>query len=342
MRALVLEKPGETPEMAVRDIPAPVPGPRQALVRVRACGFCHHDLLVMRGALRRGVKPRLVLGHEIAGEVVETGALVSTVFPGDHVVSLLTDACGVCLRCAQGREHRCLVGAGIGHGADGGFAELVAVSEASLIKLPSEIPLTEACVLACPLGVAVNALQDGGGLSAGETVAVTGAGGGVGVHAVQVARAVGARVIAITTSAQKAERLRSLGADEVVVAADLDFAERVAASTNGEGADVVLNVLGAVAFDACWRSLAQFGRMVVVGEVQGGAVPLSPADLLFKDAKLVGVAGVSRRHVQTALNLVQWGRVRPVVSQTFRLDEWVQAYEATRERRPFGRVALTP
>jgi D-arabinose 1-dehydrogenase-like Zn-dependent alcohol dehydrogenase len=342
VRALVLEQPGEQPKMAVREVPAPVPGPRQALVKVAACGVCYHDVLVMRGVLRRGVKPQVILGHEIAGEVVETGALVSTVFPGDKVVSILTDACGVCARCSRGQEHRCAAGVGIGHGADGGFAELVAIGETSLVKLPPEQDLAGACIMACPMGVVVNALVDRGGLAAGETAVITGAGGGVGVHAVQIARAVGARVLAVTTSPEKEERLRGLGADEVLLAPDLDFAELVQAYTGDEGADVVLNVLGAMAFEPCWRSLGQFGRMVILGDVRGGTVTLNPAELLFRDASLIGVSGVSRRQVATVAKLVQTGRVRPVVSQTHRLEEWARAYEAMVGKQSFGRVALVP
>lgn len=342
MKALVLEQAGEQPKVAVRDVPTPVPGPRQALIRVASCGVCYHDVLVMRGILRRGVKPQVVLGHEIAGEVVETGALVSTVFPGDKVVSILTDTCGACARCASGQEHRCLNGIGIGHGADGGFAELVSISETSLVKLPPEQDLTGACILACPMGVVVNALLERGNLAPGESALITGAGGGVGVHAVQIARAVGARVLAVTSSPEKEERLRALGADEVLVAPDLDFGDLVQAYTSDEGADLVLNSLGAVAFDACWRSLAQYGRMVIVGDVRGGTVTLNPAELLFRDARLIGVTGVSRRHVTTALKLAQTGRVKPVVSQTFQLEEWAKAYRAMLSKQTFGRVALTP
>ena len=231
MRALVLEQPGDPPRLAVRDVPVPEPGPRDVLVRVGACGFCHHDYLVMRGVLRRGVKDRVVLGHEIAGEVEACGASVTGFAPGDKVVSLLTNACGACAMCAQGREHRCLRGHGIGHSVDGGFAEYVAVSEHSLVKLPADADLTTACLYACPIGVALHALRDVGGLQPGETVVVTGAGGGLGAHAVQVAGACGANVIAVTTSADKEERLAALGAHQALHVPDVDFGELVQALT---------------------------------------------------------------------------------------------------------------
>ncbi len=139
MRALVLEKPGRPPVLAVRETPIPSPGPGEVLVEVVACGFCHHDLLVMAGVLRRGVKPGVILGHELSGTVVQTGDGVRSVETGDRVVSLLTNACGRCERCLSGREHRCAYGEGIGHGRDGGFAEFCVVPSDYVHALPDEI-----------------------------------------------------------------------------------------------------------------------------------------------------------------------------------------------------------
>ncbi len=342
MKALVLEEPGDPPKLAVKDVPTPAVGARDVLVKVAACGVCYHDILVMCGVLRRGVKPQLILGHEIAGEVVECGSLVSTVFPGDPVASILTDACGSCAQCAQGREHRCLQGVGIGHGGDGGFAEYVKVGESSLVKLPSEVDPGRACIYGCPMGVALHALRDAAGLQAGETVVVTGAGGGLGVHLVQIARACGARVFAVTTSEEKEEGLKEAGAHQVLYVPELDFGEIVQALTEDLGAEVVVNTLGAIAFDACWTSLAQFGRMVIVGDVQGGEVSIRPAEVLFKDAQLIGVSGVSRRQLRDVARMAAADLVRPIISQTFPLEAALEAYQLMREKRSFGRLALVP
>jgi D-arabinose 1-dehydrogenase-like Zn-dependent alcohol dehydrogenase len=342
MKALVLEEPGDPPRLVVQEVPTPAPGAREVLVRVAACGVCYHDVLVMWGVLRRGVKPRPILGHEIAGEVVECGALVTSVSPGDRVASILTDACGVCAFCQQGREHRCQTGAGIGHGADGGFAEYVKVRESSLVKLPQDADPVGSCLYGCPMGVALHALRDAGGLRAGETAVVTGAGGGLGVHAVQLARALGARVLAVTTSPEKELGLRDLGAHEVLVAPELDFGEIVLAMTEDRGAEVVMNTVGALAFDASWTALGQFGRMLVVGDVTGGQVALRPAEFLFKDARLIGVSGVSRQQLGDVARMAAARLVRPVVSRTFPLEEAREAYRLMQERRSFGRLALVP
>ena len=342
MKALVLEQPGDPPRLAVRDVPVPELGPRDVLVRVRACGFCHHDHLVMRGVLRRGVKPNVVLGHEIAGEVEACGPWVAGLAPGDRVASILTNACGACAACGAGREHRCVRGHGIGHGVDGGFAEYVAVSEHSLVKLPPDADPATACLYGCPMGVALHALRDVGGLRSGETVVVTGAGGGLGVHAVQVARAWGARVIAVTTSAEKEEGLSALGADPVLHIADMDFGEIVQGLTDDRGADVVLNTLGAMAFQASWDALGQYGRMLMVGDLTGERVSFRPAELLFKDLHIAGVSGVSRRQLEEVARMAADGLVRPVVSHVLPLEEAMDAYRLVAERRSFGRIMLRP
>ena len=342
MKALVLEEPGDPPRLAVQEVPVPELGPRDVLVRVAACGFCHHDYLVMRGVLRRGVKHRVVLGHEIAGEVESCGHSVTRVVPGDRVVSLLTNSCGGCSMCSQGREHRCLQGHGIGHSVDGGFAEYVAVSEHSLVKLPTDADLGLACLYGCPMGVALHALRDVGGLQFGETAVVTGAGGGLGVHAVQVARACGARVIAVTTSAEKEDRLAALGAHQVLHVPDMDFGELVQGLTEDRGADVLLNALGAIAFRPSWEALGQYGRMLMVGDVTGEKVAFRPAELLFKDLRISGVSGVSRCQVEDVARMAADGLVRPVVSQVLALEEATDAYRLIAARRTLGRLVMTP
>ena len=340
MRALVLESPGIPPRLTVADLPVPHPGPGEALVRVAACGFCHHDRLVMDGTLRRGVRPGVVLGHEIAGIVEDVGPSVERVRPGDRVVSLLVNACGLCDRCLAGREHRCRNGEGIGHGRNGGFAEFVTVSQHSLVILPDALELSAAALLACPAGVALQALSAVQVL-AGETVAVTGAGGGLGVHAVQLAAALGARTLAVTSSPHKAQALAGYGADEVIEAGELDFSEIVAALTEDEGADAVIDTVGAATFRSSVRCLAQYGRLALLGEVGGegnlrGVIP----EIVFRDARVAGVSGVSRETLERAIALAAEGKLTPVLQEAMPLEEAGRAYELLSRRAVLGRVAL--
>ena len=338
----MLESPGNPPRLSVAHLPVPTPGPGEALVRVAACGFCHHDRLVMAGTLRRGVRPGVVLGHEIAGIVEEVGVDADLVRPGDRVVSLLTNACGRCDRCLMGREHRCRNGEGIGHGRNGGFAEYVTVSQHSLALLPDTLELTAAALLACPAGVALQALSDVE-VSAGQTVVVTGAGGGLGIHAAQLAAAMGARTLAVTSSPHKAQALAGYGADEVIETGELDFAEIVMALTADEGADVAIDTVGAATFRSSVRSLAQYGRLALLGEVGGegslrGVIPES----VFRDARLTGVSGVSRSTLERAIALAAEGKLKPVLQEVMPLEEAGRAYEWVQSRAVVGRVALVP
>ncbi len=327
--------------MAVKHLPTPVPGPHEVLVEVAACGFCHHDLLVMAGVLRRGVKPGVVLGHEIAGVVVDAGTAVTGFRRGDHVVSLLTDACGECDRCRSGREHRCLHGTGIGHGKDGGFAEYVAMSEFSLVGIPPELDLVKASLFACPMGVALRAAESVARTGPGDITVVTGAGGGLGIHALQIASALGSRVLAVTTSPDKLGCFALLGAEEVLHSDELDFSELVLALTEDRGADVVLDTVGSALFESAWRSLAQFGRLVLLGEVAGRPVELNLAEVIFRDAQVLGSSGVSRREVARIAEMVSLGSVTPILADTLPLEEAGVAFNLLVRKQVLGRLALT-
>ena len=342
MKALTLQNPGGPSPLSVVQVPEPVPGPGQALVQVAACGVCHHDLLAARGVLRRGIKPGVVLGHEFSGTVVEVATGVAAVSPGQRVVSVLTGACGRCDRCLNGREHRCRSGHGIGHGSDGGFAEYAVVPEFSLVPLDDDVDLSAAALYACPMGVALQGLQQVGQVQPGETVVVTGAGGGLGVHAVQLAAALGARVLAVTSSPEKTPQLAALGADEVIETGELDFSEIVMALTGDEGAQVIIDTVGSALFHANWRSLGQYGRWVMLGEVAGGRVELAPAEIIFRDARIVGSAGVSKESVRQVAEMVSQGLVRPIVAGPLPLEQVDAAFEAIAGRGVLGRMILDP
>ena len=314
------------------------------LLRVDACGFCHHDLLVMSGVLRRGVRSGVTLGHEIVGAVVALAPDVSGVQLGDRAVSLLTAACGHCQRCLAGNEHRCLNGAGIGHGRDGGFAEFVALPATALVAVPDDIPSEQAALLACPMGVTINAVS-AAEIAPRDTVVVTGAGGGLGSSAIQFAAAQGAQVIAVTTSPDKTAALESLGAAIVADANDgPDFSEIVMALTDDDGADAVIDTVGPPLWPATLRCLGQFGRLALLGDVSGEPVALRLAEVIFRDARILGVSGVSLSTLKQAVNLVATGRIQPVVSQTLPLtpEGVLEAVRLVSERRPLGRVVLTP
>ncbi len=343
MKSLVLEEPGEVPRLTIEERDAPALDAKDVLVKVHACGLCYHDVLVMQGVLRRGVKERVVLGHEISGTVADVGGEVEGFKVGDAVASIFTEPCGSCERCASGMEQRCANGRGIGHRIDGGLSEYVKLHENALVALPDGTDLDGASLYSCPIGVALNAIKDVAGLQAGERALVTGAGGGLGVHSIQIAKAIGAMVFAVTTSPEKMDRLSEAGADEVLLADDdLDFSELVMAMTGDEGVDVVVENVAGVTFNSSFRSLGQFGRMVIVGAIGPGRIAVNPAEIIFRDAHIMGTGGSTRKQLREVADMVAQGQVSPVVSQSFSFDEAVEAYRAMLNKETFGRVVIKP
>ncbi len=335
----MLERAGPEPRLAALDLPAPPVGERDALVQVAACGLCRHDLLVMEGTLRRGVKLPLAPGHEIAGVVADAGAKVANLRSGDRVVCLPIDGCGQCEWCLQGEERFCPEARRLGHGSNGGMAQFVSVRETGLVKVPAHLPWEQACLLACPIGVGLQAVEKAQ-IQPGERVVVTGAGGGLGAHVVQMARNRGAVALAVTSSEEKADALKRLGAAEVIVTGELDFSEVVLALTGDRGADAVIDTVGSPLFPSVIRSLAPSGRVVILGEVAGKPARLNLAELIFRKATLVSSLGTSRRHVEEAVELVAEGRIRPVVSRAVPWREAMDAYRILKAGKGVGRVVL--
>ena len=342
MKALVIDRPGDPPSLAVREVETPSPGPGDALVEVAACGLCHHDVDVMNGTLRRGIEPNVILGHEISGRIVDLGSSVTTLSVGDRAVSTLTTFCSRCDRCRAGDDYRCAESRGVGHSIDGGFAQFVCLPAASLVTVPDHIEPEAAALLACPTGVALHGLRDVARVRPGETVAVVGAGGGLGAHCLLVAAHLQAQVIAVTTSSVKADRLEALGAGDVMVADEVDVSDLVLALTQDRGVDVVVNPVGSALFDSCVRSLAQFGRMLLLGEVGPATGDVRLPELLFRDASVLGSTGAGRRHVMAAAEMVHSGDVKPVISIQMGLEEAAEAYRLMRSRESFGRIVLIP
>jgi NADPH:quinone reductase-like Zn-dependent oxidoreductase len=197
------------------------------------------------------------------------------------------------------------------------------------------------------MGVALQAVRETAQVTAGQSVVVTGAGGGLGIHAVQAAAALGATVLAVSSSPDKIDLLREMGASEVLAAevpADegLDFAELVMAITGDEGANAVIDTVGSALFPSTLRCLAQYGRLVLLGEIEGHSVTLSPAEIIFRDAQVLGTSGVSRATVEQAGQLVLEGKMRPVVDIKLPLEQAREAFRLVSERTPIGRVVLLP
>lgn len=343
MKALFVKEPGPEPEFEVREVDTPEAGPYEVVVEVQAAGLCGHDIAIMTGLLRRGVDHDTILGHEISGTIAQVGSDVAGLSEGNPVVASLTASCGRCDRCNSGLDYRCRYGVGVGHGVNGGFAEFVKLPAASVTPLPSDIDLVGASLIACPIGVCVRAARSVARVSAGESVLVTGAGGGLGVHAIQVAAALGAaQVFAATSSAEKLDLLDGYAPGGAMLGGELDFSELVLAFTEDQGADVVIDTVGSATFRSAIRSLSQYGRMVLLGEVEGGRASLNLTDIMFRDAAIYGSTGANRPDIEAAIEMVASGSVQPVVHAAMPLEDAAKAVGLVTSRQVTGRIALTP
>lgn len=341
MKATVIDRFGGPEVLEEREVPAPTPGPGEILVDVAACGVCYHDVLARKGAMRRGMELPRIPGHEIAGVVVEVGSLVQDFSPGDRIATTQRRyVCGICEFCRGGRETLCPRKQFLGHECDGGYAEQVLVSVGACARVPDGVGDAEAAIAACAVGTGLNALRDTGKARIGETVLVTGAGGGLGVHVVQLASNAGARVVATTTSPTKAERIEGLGADVVVVDPEGAFAGGVLEATGGRGADLAIDNVGGKVFDQVRRSLVPGGRWVMVGEVSSDVVQLNLAQLFLRGLSLHSAVSTSRAQLVDALNLIDSGKVRPVVAEV-PMSGAAEVHARLEAGTVFGRVALT-
>ncbi|MBI2861681.1 MAG: alcohol dehydrogenase catalytic domain-containing protein [Chloroflexi bacterium] len=340
MKAVVLKGFGGVENLKIEEVERPAAGPTEALVRVRACGVCHHDVINRQGKFGRTPLP-MILGHEIAGDVVEVGPLVTRFQPGDRVAVIPKTPCGLCDQCLQGHDALCRTTGLLGETTPGGYAEYVAVPEKALVKLPDGIPYPEASILACAVGTGIHAVKARAKVQMGETALVTGATGGVGIHIVQLLKLAGARVIAVTSSQGKTGVLRELGVDEIVLAPDLNFSEQVKALTNGNGADVAFEIVGSATFPATLRSVNRGGRLVFVGNVRAEPVQFLPAFIILREVSILGTMAVTLGELHQAIDLVQQGKLRPIIAQTLPLEETAKAHTILSERGVMGRLVLT-
>lgn len=343
MRAMVTEKPGDYDVMRMKDLPLPPLGPREVLVRNFASGVCYHDHLLRVGIMKRGVPYPLILGHEGAGIVEAVGSDVRMHKPGDRVAcTQWTEACGYCRFCRTNREPLCGQRQLFGHNRDGTYANFFKIQDDSLLPLPDEISFEHGAILSCAIGTCLAAIRDVGRTQAGDTLLVTGAGGGLGVHAIQVAKLCGAFVVAQTTSPEKVPLIREMGADEAVVARNGLFAEEVRRVTGGEGVDVVCDNVGAPVFQEALRSCARGARYVLVGELTGDQVAFNTARLFLKGVSLLATMSTSRTQLGDVIDLVRRRRLRPTITERFELEEAPRVHRLMVEKKLTGRVVLIP
>ena len=330
MKALLSHEPGGPETLRLDDVPDPTPAAGELLVRVRACAINYPDVLIIEDKYQLKPPRPFAPGSEIAGEVEAIGEGVEGWSPGDRLI------------------------AATGYG---GLVEKLVIPAKAAIPLPPERSFAEGSALLLTYATAIHALLDRGRLQAGQTLLVLGAAGGVGMAAVEIGKAIGARVVAAVSSQEKAEAARAAGADEAMVYASGPFdkdgqkalSQLFKDAVGAAGADVILDPVGGDYSEAALRSIAWEGRFLVVGFPAG--IPRLPLNLtLLKSCDVCGVfwgAFVAREPERNAAHVEQlfrwWaeGRIAPKVSETYPLARGGEAIAALRDRRAIGKLVVT-
>lgn len=321
--------------LELRDCLSRAPAAGEVRVRVRAAGICHSDAHYRAGLSPMGPLP-LTLGHEIAGVVDDVGPGVREVRVGDRVCLHYLLACGECAHCRADRESFCVRAAMLGHHVDGGFAESITLPARNAVPLPDGIPFEQGAIMMCSSATALHALRRGR-LSPGETVAVFGT-GGLGISAIQLARALGAReVFAVDIRAEKLEAAAGLGAVPID-ASSVDPVSQLRAATLGEGVDVTLDFVGVpLTMREALTSLAPRGRAVLVG-LSDHMLELDPyREILGREAELVGSNDHTRTEIPEVLAFAERGALdlsaavtRTVPLEAAAINEILDALEQNR------------
>jgi NADPH:quinone reductase-like Zn-dependent oxidoreductase len=340
MQAVVLRAFGGPENLQNETVRDPVAGPGEVLLEVRACGVCFHDVINRRGSLPRTKVPA-ILGHEAAGRVLSVGPEVEGWAVGDRAATLQRLHCGSCQHCDRGRNSLCRDDTRFfGEEIPGGYAGLMAAPVAGLGRIPAGIEWAKAATACCTSGTAVHVVRTRGKVQSGETVLITGATGGVGMQAVQLARHDGARVVAVTSSESKAAALFDAGAHDVVVAPDLEFSRQVRAITDGEGVHVAIEIVGSLTFEQSLRSLAPGGRLIVVGNLETQPVAVNPGLVIVKELEILGAYATTKRELQEAFSLIEQGVLRPWIADVLPLAEAWRAHQLLEQRAVAGRLVL--
>jgi len=330
VKAAILTAPNA---MSLEEAAAPVPMAGDVVLRVRAATICGTDIRILRGRKTAGVRYPSILGHEFAGEIVETGGHAD-LSPGDRVALCPAIACGHCDRCKRGQENLCTAGANIGYEVDGAFAELIRIPEraaraGNIRHLPDHMSFAEAALVE-PLACVLNG-QNRVSLGLGDTVVVLGA-GPIGLLHVAMARLRGAtRIIATDPNHHRRAMAQALGADLALDATLPDLVERVRTETGGRGADVVICAIGLPALARQATDFAAHGGRVSLfaGFSKGETAEMDVNAIHYNEITVTGAFGLSRNDYDRAFELIASGRldVRPLITHSFALDDALTAFD---------------
>jgi alcohol dehydrogenase len=325
MKAAVIERQGGLENLVYRDWPDPVPRKGEVLVRVRACGLNHLDIFVRRGMPGFPVRTPFISGGDIAGEIAALGPDVSGWDVGTRISMHPVTREGM-----------------MGEEIPGGMAEYVRVPTENLIRLEPNVDFATAGAVPIAYGTAIRMLFEIGNITASDLILILGASGGVGIACLQLAKMIGARVIAASSSEEKCAKLAELGADHTIDYSRTDFSKEAWTLSGKKGVDVVVNYTGGDTWVPSLRTLRPRGKLLTCGATTGFKTDNDMRFIWVRELQLLGSNGYSKENIATALDHVAAGRVKPVISHRFPLREAQKAEALMEDRKFFGKVVLEP
>jgi len=332
MKAVLLKSLGERP--SITDVEEPIERDGWIKLRILRSALCYRDILTYKGMFPQAKTP-LILGHEFTG-------IVSGDYPeygfsnGDQVLTLPYTYCGECEYCLTGRENLCRRREWYGEHIHGSHTEYILVKPQSIVKLDINIDPNYASIASCVIGMIINGIDNAGGVEEGDKVLVTGASGGVGIHALQIAKAYGAETIAVTRSEEKAKFIEEVSPDHIIVGGE--FAKEV---KKLGGVDMVIESVGEPTFNQSLRSLKWGGRMVVIGNVNVKNVDLQLGLIILRQNSIYGTLSSTRKTLYKAIKLYRMGKLR-AIGMEMKLTDFDKAVEKMESGESRGRIFLKP
>jgi NADPH:quinone reductase-like Zn-dependent oxidoreductase len=339
---MVLREHGGPEVIHAEDIPTPEPAPGEVRVRIRAIALNHLDLWVRRGGPAFKLQYPHRLGSDLAGTVDAVGAGVAGIAAGERVVVQPGLSCGRCASCLSGHDNLCRDYKILGENAQGGYAEYLCVPAVNIVPAPANLDDVHAAASLLTFMTAWQMVVHKAQVAPGDTVLVQGAGSGVGVAAIQIAKLYGARVIATAGGAAKLARATELGADHVVDYTTGDFVATCKQLTGKRGVDAVIEHVGGDVFAASLRAVRAGGRVVTCGATAGFHPAIDLRHIFFRQVEVLGSTMASKADLLAVLAHVAAGRLKPIVHEVLPLDRAADAHRILEERRAFGKVVLQP
>jgi NADPH:quinone reductase-like Zn-dependent oxidoreductase len=341
MSAMVIREHGGPDVLRLEQLPVPEPGPGEVRVRIRAVALNHLDIWTRKGGPAFKLTFPHLLGADIAGVVdaLGPGAKASV---GSKVVLQPGMSCGRCAACLGGHDNLCRSYSILGESHSGGYAEYIVVPEANLAPYPERLDFAHAASSILPFLTAWQMVVHKAQVAPGDTVLVHGAGSGIGVAAIQIAKLYGGRVIATAGSDEKTARAKALGADVVINYTTADFAAECRTLTAKRGVDAVIEHVGGDVFAASIRAVRNGGRIVTCGATAGFHPAIDLRHIFFRQVEVLGSTMGSKADLLAVLSHVAAGRLQPVVHRTMPLTEAAEAHRLLENRAAFGKVVLEP